>query len=73
MDRTRLLYSSENGDRWLLVREFATDRVVVRHEANPASGGHVTDMDVDVFLSHDPLGPEHTALRRILGKPAGGR
>ena len=35
----RELYRSPNGDRWLLVREALSDRVLVRHEPNLASGG----------------------------------
>jgi hypothetical protein len=31
---TRELYSSSNGDRWLLCRDRDTDRVFVRHEPN---------------------------------------
>ena len=31
----RELYRSPNGDRWLLIRETLSDRVLVRHEPNP--------------------------------------
>lgn len=64
------IYKSENGDRWQLIRDIASGRVFVRHEANPSSGGHVTDMDVDWFLSRGGAGPEYTALRRLLDRPA---
>ena len=48
--RHRRLYRSANGDTWSLAREPATGSVFVRHEANPASGGQVTDMDLGAFL-----------------------
>ena len=37
----RELYSSSNGDRWFLCRDPAAGNVFIRHEANPASGGHL--------------------------------
>jgi hypothetical protein len=72
MADTKLLYSSENGDRWLLVREFGTDRAFVRHEADLASGGRRTDMEMAEFLVTGQAGPEHVALRRLVGKPGTG-
>lgn len=45
-DMSSEIYRSDNGDRWLLVRE----RNVVRHEPNLASGGQVTETFVDEFL-----------------------
>ena len=36
----RMLYSSPNGDRWLLGRDPATGDVFIRHEANVPSGEH---------------------------------
>ena len=62
---TRELYSSPNGDRWLLCRESDTDRVFVRHEPNLPSGGRVSDLDIGAFLSRGPLNPEHQALLRL--------
>lgn len=58
------IYQSSNGDRWRLCT--TPSRRFVRHAANPASGGFVTDTDVDVFLDSAGTGPEHAALRRIL-------
>jgi hypothetical protein len=58
---TRDLYRSPNGDRWLLVRDD-TGRVFVRHEANPASGGAVTDTNIASFLGQGGLGPEKQEL-----------
>lgn len=64
------IYKSENGDSWRLIRDAASGRTLVRHEANPSSGGHVTDMDGEEFLSRGGCGPEHAALRAFLRKPA---
>jgi hypothetical protein len=63
---TRELYSSSNGDRWLLCRDRDTDRVFVRHEPNAPSGGRVSDIDIGTFLSRGPLNPEHQALQRLI-------
>jgi hypothetical protein len=62
----RLIYSSENGDQWFLIYEFGAAQAFVRHQANPSSGGQVTDTPMDEFLAQDRSGPEHLALRRIL-------
>lgn len=62
---TRALYSSPNGDRWLLSRETDTGRVFIRHEANLASGGQVSDIEIGTFLS-GPLNPEHQTLLRLI-------
>ena len=45
------IYRSANGDRWRLLRDSDTGKAVVRHEANPASGGAVTETSVAEFLS----------------------
>jgi hypothetical protein len=66
---TRDLYRSANGDRWLLIRD-ETGRVFVRHEANLASGGTVTDSEVAVFLGQGGLGPEKQELLRLIGSLA---
>lgn len=63
------IYRSSNGDRWRLVRDDATGRLFVRHEANPASGGSVTETAVDDFLATAGGGPEYAALRRLLAGP----
>jgi hypothetical protein len=64
--QTRLIYSSPNGDTWFLCRESASGRAFVRHRANPSSGGHETDSDIDDFLSRGPHNPEHEALLRLI-------
>ena len=63
----KTFYESSNGDRWTVVREPATDRVLVQHQANLPSGGQVTEMEVSRFLAADARGPEHQALRRLVG------
>ena len=62
--KARTLYSSPNGDCWSLVRDEAG--VFVRHEANPASGGTVTRIELGDFLSRG-LGPEQQELLRLMG------
>jgi hypothetical protein len=62
----RQLYQSPNGDSWFLARDSATGFAFVRHQANAPSGGHVTDVELDAFLS-DPRNPEHDALLRLIG------
>jgi hypothetical protein len=64
---SRQLYQSSNGDRWLLVRDPATSRVYVRHEANLPSGGQVTDAEIGEFLSRGGTGPEEQELLRLIG------
>ena len=66
---TRDLYRSANGDRWLLVRDDS-GRVFVRHEANAASGGTVTDSEIAEFLTQGGLGPEKQELLRLIGSLA---
>ena len=63
----RVLYSSPNGDRWLLRRDPATGDAFVRHEANIPSGGKRTDIDIGEFLSGGQRNPEHQALLRLIG------
>jgi hypothetical protein len=67
MDRARVLYSSENGDRWLLVREANPERVFVRHEPNAASGGITAELEIAEFLIRRVYGPEHVELLRLIG------
>jgi hypothetical protein len=65
--KTRELYSSPNGDQWLLCRESDTQRVFIRHEPNASSGGHASDIDIGTFLTRGPLNPEHQVLLRLIG------
>ena len=66
----RVLHVSSNGDRWLLLRDPADSRSFVRHEANAASGGHITDIALTAFLTADRGGPEHQALWTLIGDMA---
>ena len=63
---SRELYRSPNGDRWLLIRETLSERVLVRHEPNLPSGGQVSVIEVGEFLSRGH-GPEQQALLRLIG------
>jgi hypothetical protein len=62
----RELYRSSNGDRWSLIRNHA-GRVLVRHQANAASGGHETQLEIGDFLADGELGPEHRELVKLIG------
>lgn len=65
-----LIYQSPNGDAWRLLREAPNPLILVRHTANAASGGKITDLPVEEFLAIDGAGPEHQALRVLLTKLA---
>jgi len=62
----KTFYESSNGDRWLIARDPASDRVFVQHQANLPSGGHATEIEVSRFLAPDSGGPEHQALRELV-------
>ena len=66
MPEGRELYRSPNGDRWLLICETLSDRVLVRHEPNLPSGGKVSVVEVGNFLNQGH-GPEQQALLRLIG------
>ena len=63
----RELYSSTNGDKWLLAREPGSGRVFVTHIPNVPSGGKATDVEVGAFLCERSYGPQHTELLRLIG------
>jgi MerR HTH family regulatory protein len=65
--RSRELYSSPNGDRWLLAREPEAGRVFVRHIPNVPSGGKITDIEIGAFLCERNYGPQHIELLRLIG------
>lgn len=67
MIETQELYSSANGDRWLLVRDPATGEVFIRHEPNRSSGGQPSHIEIGAFLSRGPRNPKHLALLRLIG------
>jgi len=59
------IYSSANGDQWHLCREG--EHVFVVHRANESSGGKLTPVELGDFLRKGNAGPEHQALRRMIG------
>jgi hypothetical protein len=63
----RELYQSANGDRWSLGYDSAVGLVFIRHEANPASRGKVSDIEICAFLSRGGQGPEKQELLRLIG------
>ena len=65
MRKARKLYESSSGDRWYLIRD-ASGEIVVRHEANAASGGNVAHLEIGAFLKSG-VGPEQQELLRLLG------
>jgi hypothetical protein len=66
MDLGREIYVSSNGDHWHLLYDPVTGHSFVRHSANPASGGHITDIALPAFLANGRSGPEHHALWRMI-------
>jgi hypothetical protein len=65
--RTREIYRSANGDRWLLANDPESGKVFVRHEPNLPSGGQVTDIEIGAFLIGAGSGPEKQELLRLIG------
>ena len=72
MSQARVLHSSDNGDRWLLVGEARPERVSVRHEPDSASGARTSDLDVGDFLMRCGSGPQHAEPLRSIGTLAEG-
>jgi hypothetical protein len=70
---TQELYSSPNGDRWLLARDPGTGEVFIRHEPNGPSGGQPSHLDIGSFLNRGPRNPEHRALLHLIGTLIGSR
>ncbi len=60
--RTREIYRSANGDRWLLARDPDTGRVFVRHEPNLPSGGQGADIEIGAFLELPHAPPERILI-----------
>ena len=65
-DASSLIYESSNGDLWSLMKDPATGAAAVMHRPNPQSGGQVSYIEVDRFLSEGANGPEHQALRDMI-------
>lgn len=70
MKQVRELYTSSSGDRWCLVHE-PPHAAFIRHEANLASGGAVTQIGIAEFL-RSGHGPEQQELLRLIGTLAQG-
>ena len=64
-----LIHESSNRDAWSLARDPETGVRSVMHRPNPQSGGRVSYVAVDKFLSGGANGPEHQALRRMMESP----
>jgi hypothetical protein len=62
--KTREMYSSSNGDRWLLCKD-EVGHVFVMHQANAPSGGKISRIELGPFLSSGN-GPEQQALRQCI-------
>ena len=62
----KLFYESSNGDSWCLTRNPATGTRAVMHRPNPQSGGQVSYIEIEQFLTEGSNGPEHQALRRLM-------
>jgi hypothetical protein len=60
-------YESGNGDIWYLGSDSSSGARVVIHRPNPRSGGKVSSIDVHKFLLESPNGPQHEALRILMG------
>jgi len=67
LQRRELYRSAPNGDRWSLVRETASERVVIEHQPNASSGGQTTYVEIRDFLMDGGHGPERQALLRLIG------
>ena len=65
--QARALYNSSNGDNWSLQRN-RDGNVVVSHQANGASGGQPAEIDLGTFLAEANQGPQHQALRQLIGE-----
>jgi hypothetical protein len=63
----KLIYQSSNGDLWYLSQNPETGAAAVKHLPNPQSGGQVSYTEIDTFLFEGANGPEHQALRGLIG------
>jgi hypothetical protein len=64
------IYESSSGDSWRLTRDPITGARAVLHRPNSRSGGQLSYIEVDKFLSEGANGPEHQALRLLMEKSA---
>lgn len=61
----RVFYTSESGDRWLLLSTDG-DIVSVRHVPNAASGGESTSYELGEFLIRERHTAQNQALRALV-------
>ena len=67
LHRRELYRSAPNGDRWSLVRDPTSERVLIEHQPKVSSGGQTSHIEIGDFLAHGGHGPEHQALLRLIG------
>lgn len=60
----RVFYTSEKGDRWMLVTD--EDIVSVRHIPNAASGTAGRAIELGAFLTHERHSAQNQALRALI-------
>lgn len=60
----RVFYTSENGDRWLLLS--GEDIVSVRHIPNAGSGGESKTFELGAFLIEERHSAQNQALRALI-------
>ena len=60
----RVFYTSENGDRWLLLA--GDDIVSVRHIPNASSGGESKTYELGGFLIEERHSAQNQALRALI-------
>jgi hypothetical protein len=65
--QARTLNTSSSGDTWSLCRN-RSGQVVVLQAPNDASGGKASEADLGTFLARRNQGPEHEALRQLIGE-----
>lgn len=64
-DGERLFYTSENGDRWILLS--GEDEIVsVVHLPNNPSGGQGVTYELGAFLIEERHSPQNQALRALI-------
>ena len=61
-------YRSSNGDRWQLICDTVTGRSFVRHEPNLASGGRITETEVEEFLNRTGTSSGKSRAQGLFGQ-----
>src|SRR5262249_96570 len=60
----KVFYKSSNGDSWYLGRDPKTGLPAIKHVANAESGGHISYLETESFLSAGG-GPERQAFGHL--------